>query len=231
MWIVRVALERPYTFIVLALLILIMGPLTILRTPTDIFPNINIPIVGVVWKYTGLLPQEMADRIISNYERAATTTVNDIEHIESQSLNGVSVVKFYFQPTVNIDMAVAQITAISQTVLQTSPPGTTPPLVVAYNASSVPIIQLALTSSTLSETQINDLGQKLYPDIVGDGAGRGVAVSLWWRDAADSGRYRSAQICASMACPPPMSAARSVTRIWSFRPAPRRSGRSNTTSS
>ncbi len=159
MWIVKVALERPYTFIVLALLILIMGPLTILRTPTDIFPSIDIPIVAVVWNYTGLLPEEMADRIISNYERAGTTTVNDIEHIESQSLNGVAVVKFFFQPTVNPDMAVAQITAISQTVLKTDPPGTTPPLVVSYNASSVPIIQLALTSPTLSETEINDLGQ------------------------------------------------------------------------
>ncbi len=159
MWIVRIALERPYTFVVLALLILIMGPLTILRTPTDIFPNINIPIVAAVWNYTGLLPEEMADRIISNYERSATTTVNDIEHIESQSLNGVSVVKFFFQPTLNPDMAVAQITAISQTVLKTTPAGTTPPLVVSYNASSVPIIQLALTSPTLSETQINDLGQ------------------------------------------------------------------------
>jgi CzcA family heavy metal efflux pump len=159
MWIVKVALERPYTFIVLALLILIMGPLTILRTPTDIFPNINIPIVAVVWSYSGLLPEEMADRIISNYERAGTTTVNDIEHIESQSLNGVAVVKFYFQPTVNPDMAVAQITAVSQTVLRSDPPGTTPPLILSYNASSVPIIQLALSSATLSETQINDLGQ------------------------------------------------------------------------
>ena len=159
MWIVRVALERPLTFIVFALLILIMGPLTILKTPTDIFPSINIPIVAAVWNYTGLLPEEMADRIISNYERSATTTVNDIEHIESQSLNGVAVVKFYFQPTVNPDMAVAQITAISQTVLKTTPPGSTPPLVVSYNASSVPIIQLALTSPSLSETQINDLGQ------------------------------------------------------------------------
>ena len=159
MWIVRVALERPYTFIVLALLILIMGPLTILRTPTDIFPSIDIPVVAAVWNYTGLLPEEMADRIISNYERAGTTTVNDIEHIESQSVNGIGVVKFFFQPTVNPEMAVAQITAISQTVLKQDPPGTTPPLILSYNASSVPIIQLALSSPSLSETQINDLGQ------------------------------------------------------------------------
>ena len=159
MWIVKVALEKPYTFIVLALLILILGPLTILRTPTDIFPSIDIPVVSVVWGYTGLPPVDMADRIVSNYERAATTTVNDIEHIESQSLNGVAVVKLFFQPTVNVEMAVAQVTAISQTVLRQVPAGTTPPLVLAYNASSVPIIQLALSSPTLSETQINDLGQ------------------------------------------------------------------------
>jgi CzcA family heavy metal efflux pump len=159
MWIVRIALEKPYTFAVMALLIFIMGLLSIFKTPTDIFPNINIPIVAAVWGYSGLLPEEMADRIISNYERAATTTVNDIEHIESQSLNGISVVKFYFQPTVNTDMAVAQITAISQTVLKSTPPGSTPPLIVSYNASSVPIIQLALSSPSLSESQINDLGQ------------------------------------------------------------------------
>jgi CzcA family heavy metal efflux pump len=159
MWIVKVALEKPYTFIVLALLILILGPLTILRTPTDIFPSIDIPVVSVVWAYTGLPPEDMADRIVSNYERAATTTVNDIEHIESQSLNGVAVVKLFFQPTVNVEMAVAQVTAISQTVLRQVPQGTTPPLILSYNASSVPIIQLALTSPTLSETQINDLGQ------------------------------------------------------------------------
>jgi CzcA family heavy metal efflux pump len=159
MWIVKVALEKPYTFIVLALLILILGPLTILRTPTDIFPSIDIPVVSVVWSYTGLPPVDMADRIISNYERAATTTVNDIEHIESQSLNGIAVVKLFFQPTVNVDMAVAQVTAISQTILRSVPTGTTPPLVLSYNASSVPIIQLALSSPTLSETQINDLGQ------------------------------------------------------------------------
>ena len=158
MWIVKVALERPLTFIVLALLILIFGPLTILRTPTDIFPSIDIPVVGVVWSYTGLQPQDMADRVVSFYERATTTTVNDIEHIESQSLNGVAVVKFFFQPHVNPDLAVSQITAISQTLLKQLPPGETPPLILVYNASSVPIIQLALSSDTLSETQMFDQG-------------------------------------------------------------------------
>ena len=128
MWVVRIALQRPYTFIVLALLLLIIGPLTILRTPTDIFPNINIPIVSVVWQYSGLPPDQMAGRIVSIFERTTTTTVNDIEHIESQSLNGVAVVKFYFQPNVNIDVALSQITAIAQTQLKQLPAGTTPPL-------------------------------------------------------------------------------------------------------
>src|SRR6202453_2178617 len=114
MWIVRVALQRPYTFIVLALLLLIFGPLAIVRTPTDIFPNIGIPVVSVVWNYTGLPAGEMGDRMISNYERALTTTVNDIEHIESQSLTGVGVVKIFFQPNTNIDVALSQVTAISQ---------------------------------------------------------------------------------------------------------------------
>src|SRR5579859_1260207 len=139
MWIVRVALERPYTFVVLALLLLIFGPLTILRTPTDIFPNIGIPVVSVVWQYNGLPPDEMGERIDATFERALTTTVNDIEHIESQSLLGVGVVKIFFQPSVNIDVALSQVTAISQTLLRQMPPGTTPPLVISYNASSVPV--------------------------------------------------------------------------------------------
>jgi CzcA family heavy metal efflux pump len=158
MWIVKVALERPYTFIVMALVLLIFGPLTILRTPTDIFPNIGIPVVSVVWNYNGLPPQEMADRIDANFERAVTTTVNDVEHLESQSLQGVGVVKIFFQPSVNIDVALAQVTAIAQTLLKQMPAGATPPLVVSYNASSVPVIQLALSSGKLSEQELFDLG-------------------------------------------------------------------------
>jgi CzcA family heavy metal efflux pump len=158
MWIVRIALERPYTFLVLALLLLIIGPLTIISTPTDIFPNINIPIVSVVWQYTGLPPDQVADRIVSVFERSTTTTVNDIEHIESQSLSGVGVVKFFFQPNVNIDVALSQITAIAQTQLKQLPAGTTPPLVLSYNASSVPIIQLALSGQKLTEQQLFDEG-------------------------------------------------------------------------
>jgi multidrug efflux pump subunit AcrB len=158
MWIVRIALTRPYTFIVLALLLLILGPLTILRTPKDIFPNINIPVVSVVWSYTGLLPNEMAGRITSGFERALTTTVNDIEHIESQSLTGVSVVKIFFHPSVQLAVALSQVTAISQTMLRNFPPGTLPPLILSYNASTVPIIQLVLSSVKLSEQDLNDLG-------------------------------------------------------------------------
>ena len=144
MWIVRLALRRPYTFVVTSILLLILGPVAILRTPTDIFPNIDIPVVSVLWNYTGLSPEEMSNRIVFQYERVLTTTVNDIEHIESQSLNGIAVVKIFFHPGVNIGNAVAQVTAVSQTLLRQLPPGTTPPLIIQYNASSVPILQLAL---------------------------------------------------------------------------------------
>ena len=158
MWIVRVALQRPYTFIVLALLIVLLGVFTILRTATDIFPNIRIPVVAAVWSYTGLPPDEMSSRIILFSERTAQTVVNDVEHTESQSLNGIAVVKYFFQPTVNEELSYAQITGVSQTQLRFSPPGTNPPFILAYNASSVPIIQLALSSTKLSESQLFDLG-------------------------------------------------------------------------
>ena len=158
MWIVKLALRRPYTFVVLALLILILGPLTIYRTPTDVFPNIDIPVVSIVWNYTGLNSEEMANRIVSVTERALTTLVDDIEHVESQSLNGVAVVKVFFQPNANINKAIAQVTAISQTQLRQLPPGTTPPLVITFNASTVPILQLALSSDKLSEQELFDLG-------------------------------------------------------------------------
>ena len=158
MWIVRLALRRPYTFVVMSILLLILGPVSILRTPTDIFPNIDIPVVSVIWNYTGLSPEEMSNRIIYQYERVLTTTVNDIEHIESQSLNGIGIVKIFFHPGVQIGNAVAQVTAVSQTLLRQLPPGTTPPLVIQYNASSVPILQLALSGQGLSEQQLGDIG-------------------------------------------------------------------------
>ncbi|HEY0704776.1 MAG TPA: efflux RND transporter permease subunit [Candidatus Acidoferrales bacterium] len=158
MWIVRLALNRPYTFVVMSILLLILGPVSILRTPTDIFPNIDIPVISVIWNYTGLAPDEMSNRIIFQYERVLTTTVNDIEHTESQSLNGIGIVKIFFHPGVQIGNAVAQVTAVSQTLLRTLPPGTTPPLVIQYNASSVPILQLALSGQGLSEQQLGDIG-------------------------------------------------------------------------
>ena len=158
MWIVRLALRRPYTFIVVALLLLIAGPLMILRTPTDIFPNINIPVVSVVWSYSGLSAQDMAQRITSGYERALTSDVDDIEHIESQSLNSVSVIKIFFHPGADINRAIAQASANSQSLLKFMPPGTLPPIILTYNASSVPILQLALSSDTLPEQQLFDLG-------------------------------------------------------------------------
>ena len=158
MWIVRLALQRPYTFIVLAVLIVLLGAFTIVRTPTDIFPSINIPVVSTIWNYTGLPPEDMANRIVANAERNAQTTVNDIEHSESQSLSGIAVVKYFFQPNVNEDLSYAQITGVSQSLLRQAPPGTTPPFILAYNASTVPIMQLALQSTSLSESTLFDLG-------------------------------------------------------------------------
>src|SRR3569833_3209755 len=158
MWIVRLALRRPYTFVVLALMLFILAPVVISRTPTDIFPNIDIPVVSVVWQYAGLSAQDISERIVYITERALTTTVNNIEHVESQSMNGIAVVKIFFQPHVNISTAIAQVTAISQTQLRQLPAGTTPPLIITYSASSVPILQIGLSSKTLPEQQLFDLG-------------------------------------------------------------------------
>src|ERR1700675_348827 len=167
MWIVRVALDRPYTFIVLALLILLMSPVVILRTPTDIFPNIDIPVIAVAWQYTGLNPEELEGRITTVYERVLTTTVDNIEHIESTTVNGQAIVKIFLQPNASLENANAQVTAISQTILRQLPPGALPPLIINYSASSVPIIQLGLSGKGLSEQQLNDLGQNfLRPQLV-----------------------------------------------------------------
>ena len=156
MWIVRIALRRPYTFAVLALLLLIIGPLSIMTTPVDIFPNIDIPVVSIIWQYQGFSAEQMADRIVTITERALTTTVDNIDHIESNSLSGVAVVKLYFQPQVNLSMAIAQVTAVSQTQLRQLPSGTTPPLIIDYSASSVPILQLGVSGQGLTEQQLND---------------------------------------------------------------------------
>ena len=155
---VRVALKRPYTFVVMAILLVIMGPLATLRTPTDIFPDIKIPVIAVAWQYTGLPPDQMAGRIITTYQRALTTTVNDIEHIEATSYAGIGIVKIFFQPGVNVAVANAQVTAISQVVIKQMPAGITPPLILNYNASTVPILQLALSGKGMSEQNLFDVG-------------------------------------------------------------------------
>ena len=151
MWIVRLALARPYTFVVMALLILIGGVLTIQRMAVDIFPDIPIPVVGIVWTYSGIAPEEMNQRIVIPNERAFTTTVNNIEHIESQSLKGIGLIKVFFQPGADPDAGVAQLTAITQTLLRVLPPGITPPLIIRYSASNVPIAQVSLSSETLCD--------------------------------------------------------------------------------
>jgi multidrug efflux pump subunit AcrB len=174
MWIVKIALQRPYTFIVLAILILLLGVLAILRTATDIFPSINIPVVATIWGYTGLQPEEMANRIVLSTERASQTSVNDVEHSESQSLNGIAVVKYFFQPKVNEELSYAQITGVSQAQLRSLPPGTTPPYILAFNASTVPIIQLALSSDTLSESEIFDLGNNVIRTALATVAGAAI---------------------------------------------------------
>jgi multidrug efflux pump subunit AcrB len=187
MWIVKVALQRPYTFIMLALLIVLLGIFAIINTSTDIFPNIKIPIAAVIWRYNGLLPQEMADRIVLFSERTAQTVVNDVEHTESQSVNGIAVVKYFFQPHVNPDLSFAQITAVSQTQLQTSPPGTTPPFVLSYNASTVPILQLALSSETIPEQEIFDLGNNILRTQLATVAGASLPYPL-------GGKQRQVQV-------------------------------------
>ncbi|MGB5905435.1 MAG: efflux RND transporter permease subunit [Xanthobacteraceae bacterium] len=154
---VRIALSRPYTFVVLALLLLIVGPLAALRTPTDIFPEIGIPVIGVVWSYTGLPPDQMAGRITTPFQRALTTTVNDIEHITANSYNGVGIIKIFFQPNVDIRTANAQVTAIAQTMIKQLPPGATPPLILNYSASTVPVIQIALAGEGLTEQNLFDI--------------------------------------------------------------------------
>jgi multidrug efflux pump subunit AcrB len=187
MWIVKVALQRPYTFIMLAALIVFLGMFAILNTPTDIFPNIKIPIAAVIWRYTGLLPEEVANRIVLFSERTAQTVVNDVEHTESQSVNGTAVVKYFFQPNVNPALSFAQITAVSQTQLQTSPPGTTPPFVLSYNASSVPILQLALSSETIPEQELFDLGNNILRVQLATVAGAAIPYPL-------GGKQRQVQV-------------------------------------
>src|ERR1700733_10798596 len=159
MWIVRVALTRPYTFIVLALMVFIMSGVAIMRTPMDIFPNIDIPVVAVDWTFTGLNPEELEGRLTSTYERILTTTVDNVQHVESTTVNGQAIVKIFLQPGASLHTANAQVPAISQNILRQLPPGTLPPLIINYSASSVPILQLGLSGIGLSEQRLNDIGQ------------------------------------------------------------------------
>jgi multidrug efflux pump subunit AcrB len=230
MWIVRLALRRPYTFVVMALLIAIGGVLTIVRTPVDIFPAINIPVISVIWQFAGLSPNEVEGRMVTISERAMTTTVNSIEHIESQSLAGVGLIRVFFQPDADIGAANAEVTAINQTLLRTMPPGTTPPLIIRYSASNVPILQLALESPTLSEQQLYDYGLNFIRTQLA--TVQGAQVPLPWGGKArsvmvdlDPGRPLR-QGAVGLSTSPP----RSGTRTSSFRPAPRRSDPSSTTS-
>src|SRR5580698_2368809 len=156
MWVVRIALDRPYTFVVLSLLVLILSPLVILRTPTDIFPNINIPVIAVVWNYNGLNAEEMEGRLTSSYERALTTLVDNVQHIESTTYSGIALVKIFLQPGASLDTANAQVTAASQFLLRQTPPGTLPPEIINFSASSVPILQLGISGEGLNEAQLND---------------------------------------------------------------------------
>ncbi len=188
MWIVSIALKRPYTFIVMALLIVLATPYVLLTMATDILPEINIPVISIIWNYNGLSAQEMGNRITGPSERSLTTTVNDIEHIESQSLPGVAVIKIFFQPGANLETALAQTVASEQFMIKLMPPGMTPPIVITYSASTIPVVQLALSSRILPEQAFNDAAMNaLRPQLV---TIPGVAdPRRLWRQAAH--RFRS----------------------------------------
>ena len=189
MWIIKVALNRPYTFIVLSLLILIIAPVVIFRTPTDIFPNIDIPVISVAWTYTGLNPEELEGRLTTPYEKALTTLVDNIEHLESTTYNGAVVVKMFLQPNASLTTANAQVTAASQFLLRQLPPGTQPPQIINFSASSVPILQLGISGKGLAEDALNDLSLNfLRPQLVTVPGRRG-PLPLWRQAAADHDQH------------------------------------------
>ena len=212
MWIVRLALRRPYTFVVMSVLIAILGVAAIVSMPVDIFPYIDIPVVSVVWTYQGLSPEEMEKRVVTFFERALTTTVNDIEHIESQSYNGVSVTRVYFQPNAKVELALAQMTAISQTILRPFPPGITPPSIIKYDASSVPILQLGLESKSLSEQELFDMGQNFIRTQLATIQGASVPLPYGGRKPRHHGRSQPRPDVSPRGSPPPTSPTRSATR-------------------
>ncbi len=191
MWIVRLALRRTYTFVVVAMLIAILGVVSVRRMSTDMFPEIDIPIVSVVWQFTGMPADEIETRIIYLNERVLTASVNGIEHIESQSLDGVGVIRIYFQPGATVAEAETQVSATCQTLLKLMPPGITPPYIVRYSATSVPILQIAVSSETLTEQQIADYTQKLHHPAAGDHPRRPSSATLGRQAAPGHGRSRS----------------------------------------
>ena len=203
MWIVRLALRRPYTFVVLSLLLFFLGPVVIERTPVDIFPDIDIPVVSVIWQYAGLSPQQLSDRITVQFERSLTTTVNDIEHTESQTLNGIAVIKVYFQPNVNISQAVAQVTAISQTALRQYPAG--------HDASAGDPVQRIQRAGAATRAlrrradraAVERLWDELHSHPAGHRPGRRNALALWRQAAADPGGHRHRRSCRRMGSPLP----------------------------
>src|SRR5579863_8462403 len=186
-WLVKVALRRPYTFIVMALMILIFGPLAALRTPTDIFPEIGIPILGVAFQYAGLSPDDMGARVMANYERLLSTTVNDVEHVESMSIPGLGIAKIYFQPDADIRLATSEVTAISQSAIRQMPANMLPPNIIEYSASTVPVLQLAFSSNSLSEQEVADLSQNFARPRLATVRGARTTASY-------GGRFRSVQI-------------------------------------
>jgi multidrug efflux pump subunit AcrB len=225
---VKIALGRPLTFVVMAILIVLFGSIAWIKTPTDIFPDIKVPVIAAVWTYNGLSPKDMSGRIVYNYERQLTATVNDIEHMESSSYNGIGVVKIYFRPGVDIRTATAQVTSTSQTVLKQMPAGITPPLILNYSASTVPILQIALSSGVLSEQQLFDLGQNQIRSSLATVQGAALpspmaAACVRSRSTSIPRRFRRAT------CRPMTWVSRWPRRTRSFRRAPRASVSSNTT--
>ena len=225
MWIVRLALRRPYTFVVAAMLAIILAVVMYLRTPTDIFPNINIPIISVIFNYSGMSADDMSNRIVRPFERILGTTVNDIEHIESQSLNGISVIKMQFQPKAKIEEAVAQVTAVSQTAIRSMPPGTQPPLILQFSASSVPILQLSLGSDTMPEAKLFDNAVQVPPSAIGHHPRRADSLSVRRASSARSSWTSIPKSSPPTAFRPRTSPTPSTPRTSSCRPAPPRSAR------
>ncbi|MGC3970914.1 MAG: efflux RND transporter permease subunit [Pirellulales bacterium] len=212
MWIVRLALRRPYTFVVTSMLIAIVGIVSIVRMPTDIFPEIDIPVVAVIWTYTGISSEEMETRIVGNFERVLVSTVTDIEHIESQSLNGIAVVKIFLQEGTDIDGVIPQVVATSQQVLRAMPPGVFPPLVMRYNAANVPIVQVALESDVLSEQQLFDNATNgIRPGMASVPGRRFRILMAAWSARSWSTSTRRSSTRGSF--PPPTSPRRSTLRI------------------